>query len=268
MTESEIREPIWQYEAEENVLIDMSSLHLIVWPNGLCVTAFDKGGIPMKVKTFVFREHWDIAFMQDLFENDPLFAGPQPINHIWIAEARNILIPEPLYEESQAGEWIGKFHFLEADEQLLHINMQPHQDIRMVFPVRQALTDLFRQYLPEARISALSRVSMVQGTGLNGTFLEIVNLPKMILLSLRENERFVLHQIYPYENTENVIYRIALILEEKGISQEQVQVSLSGIAPFWNNLNIELPRFFKSISHSEDTTAISLTFLNKLFSCV
>jgi hypothetical protein len=204
--------------------------------------------------------------MLHLFENDPLFAGPQPISRIWLAEARNILVPQSLYEENEAGEWLGKFHFLEADEQLMHISLQPHQDIQMVFPIKNALNALFEQYLPEASINVLSRVAM-QHTEVKGPFLEIINLPKMILLSLREGQRFLLHQVYAYEHTENVVYRIAVILEEKGLAQDQVGVSLTGIAPFWNNLNTELPLYLRAISPLEDTTAISLTFLNKLFSC-
>lgn len=266
MTELETKEPVWQYEAEDNALVDMDKLHLIVWPDGLCITGFDQDGTPLKIKTFLFRENWDTGFMQHLFENDPLFAGPQPISRVWLAEARNILVPGPLYEENEAGEWLGKFHFLEAGESLMHISMQPHQDIQMIFPVKDALKALFDQYLPEARISALSLVAMQQPeTG--GPFLEIINLPKMILLSLRENQRFLLHQIYPYENAENVVYKVALILEEKGLAQDQVRLSLAGIAPFWNNLNTELPLYFDAAGKLEDTTAVSLTFLKKLFSC-
>jgi hypothetical protein len=260
-------EPVWLYTAEENAITEITSLQLIIWQKGFSICGFSETGIPQEIKTFLFREDWDLEMMEQIFINDPLFAGPEPFTHVWLAEQRNILIPDHFYDVDYSGEWIRKFHFLESDEIIFTGSMAPFLEAQIVFPVREKLKTLLEHYMEEAKINALSGVALSEAKPANTSLIELINLPKVILLSLQHNGKFNLHQVSAYDNTEDIIYNIALILQEKDLNQDQVNIELSGIAPFWNNILEELPAYFNQIEIPADTTLITLNFFKKLYTC-
>jgi len=261
-------EPVWRYESEENAITEIISLHLIIWQKGLSICGFSGEGLPLEIKTFLFRKDWDTETIEQIFINDPLFAGPEPFTHVWLAEQRNILIPDHFYDVDYSGEWIRKFHFLENDEIIFTGSMTPFLEARIIFPVREKLKALLTQYMEEAKINALSQVALSEAKPENASLIELINLPKVILLSLQHNGKFNLHQVSAYDNTEDIIYNIALILQEKDLNQDEVNIEFSGIAPFWNNILEEIPAYFNQMEIPADTTAVTLNFFKKLYICV
>lgn len=260
--------PTWEYEAEENAITAITEMQLLLWQKGMCIVGFDKDGIPQKIKTFFFPEAWDLNFMEYIFINDPMFAGEEAFSKVWLTEERIILVPEQLYVKDYADEWFRKFHFLEADEVLFHDNMSPALDAQIIFPIPEKLKELLYQYLKEdISMNALSKVALNSSNNDKGNFVKIINLPKVVLLCLQENGKNILHQVSNYENAENIIYKIAIILQEKDLNQDEVQIIISGIAPFYNNILEELQSFFTIQKPFGDTTSATLDFLKKLFIC-
>jgi|GEM_PF-818855 len=260
-------EPVWQYEAEENAITTILEMQLLLWQKGMCVAGYNAEGIPQKVKTFFFPKDWDLEFMEHIFVNDPLFAGEEPFTQIWLAEERIILVPEQLYVKDYADEWFRKFHFLDADELLFHDDLNPALDAQIIFPIPENLKELLHQYMKDAQLNALSKIALSLSSETQGNLIKIINLPKVVLLSLQENGKNILHQVCCYENAENIIYKIAVILQEKDLTQDEIKISISGIAPFYNNILDELRNFFPIIDPFENTTAASLDFLKKLYLC-
>ncbi len=272
--EDEIKNPKNQdeYEAEENAITTILEMQLILWQKGMCVVGFDNYGIPQKVKTFFFPQDWDLKFMEYIFVNDPMFAGEEAFSKVWLTDERIILVPEQLYVKDYADEWFRKFHFLESEEILFHDNMSPALEAQIIFPIPENLKELLYQYLKEdISMNALSKVALGTSINDNGNFIKIVNLPKVVLLSLQENGKNILHQVCNYENSENIIYKIAIILQEKDLNQDEVQIAISGIAPFYNNILDELQSFFPIRKPLEklfnNTTFATLDFLKKLYLC-
>lgn len=259
--------PIWEYEAEENAITEISEMQLLLWPEGMCVVGFDNQGIPQKVKSFFFDTDWDLEFIEYIFINDPLFAGEEEFKKVWIADERIILVPEQLYVKDYADEWFRKFHFLESEEVLFNDNMNPALDAQIIFPIPKKIKDLLYQYLKDVQMNALSKQALSSSVNENGNIIKIINLPKMVLLALQENGKNILHQVSKYENSENIIYKIAVLLQEKDLNQDEVQISIFGIAPFYNNILEELKSFFTIIHPFEDTTSATLDFLKKLYLC-
>jgi len=267
MSDFETIEPVWKFQAEADPIVEVTSFQLLLWPEGVTIVGYSGEGHAIDVRTFLFLKRWDIDFLEYLINNDAAFAGPQPIRKIWLADERNLLIPANLAGDDHSESWFRKFHFLEAEEQLTHLNMSPHLEADLTFPIHDKLRELLEKYLPEARINALSYYALAELDPSTAPVLRILSLPKFVFFTLQQNGKFLLHQLYPYEQADNIVYKIALLLQEKDIPQDHIGISLQGIAPFWHNLHTELPAFFPEMNAIPDTTATSLTFLNNLYQC-
>ena len=259
--------PVWNFETHEDVLVEVDSFQMILWKDGLSVFGYCKNGNVLKVITYLFDQEWDVAALETIFENHPIFASNEPFTNIWLAEERNIIIPEHLFEKGYADEWIRKFHHLDLKETLISVHLDPYLKAFFVFPILDEVHTLLKEHFENSKINTLSKLALATPEDTKQTLVKIINLPKLALISFIHEGKFILHQSTSYEKTEDIIYKIALILQEKGISQDQINLSLEGIAPFWNNLIDDLKDFFPLKIGNQESKNLTLDFLNSLYKC-
>lgn len=267
METKERYQEIWKYKAEDSHLHTHETTHLIVWSNGMSIAAYNQGGIPLEIKTFLGKKLWDISLFKDLFQEESLLKKSKLVKNIWWAEERNIIVPEQLYVKDYAEKWIRRFHFLEASENLHDYNLQPYLNAQMVFPIAEEIEKLIQSNFSDASIDALSKIALSLPSESRTTTIKITNLPKVVLLSLQENGRNIYHQIAAYENIQDIIYKIAIILQEKDLNQNQIEIEIQGIAPFYNNILDELKNFFVIKNTITNTTLETLNFFKNLYKC-
>lgn len=260
--------PVWQYESEALPLSDAHHFHLILWKYGLSYVGFTSEGDTVMASTFLFEKDWDVSRFKEILIDEPVFAGPQPIKAIWIAEERQLLIPAPFFKDNFADAWLRTFHFIEAGETLIHHDLAPVLDAVAVFPLKEELLELIHEYLPEAKIRPLSLTAFTgDKPSSSPARIRLINLPKLVLWSFMENNQFQHHQISPAEEPDNILYTLGLYLQDNHHPQHAVTVEMEGIAPFWKNLHLSVRDFFSQFKPEEDTTLTSLEFYKKLFTC-
>lgn len=268
MTNTTATDPVWQYESEALPLSEAHHFQLILWKYGLSYAGFTSAGIPVIAATFLFETEWDVLRVKAILIDEPVFAGPQPIKTIWMAEERQMLIPAPFFKDNFADTWLRTFHFIEPSESLIHRPLAPALDAFAIFPVKEALLELIREYLPEAKIRPLSLTAFSgEKQASLPARIRLINLPKLVLWSFVTNNQFQHHQISPAEEPENVLYTLGLYLQDNQHAQQAVAIDIEGIAPFWKNLHRSVGDYFPQFRPEEDTTVTSLEFYKKLFTC-
>lgn len=269
MTETPTIVPIWRYLADEYTESAIAEIHLLIWPGGVCVAGFLQNGTPMIIQTYLTRDKPDTDWVKHLCTQDILIKNhTKKVKKIWLSEERNLLIPNSIYEENHAESWLRKFHFLSPEDILLHFELNKQVNAKIIFPISESLKAFLTETFSKASFLPLSKMAFQPISNKESAELQIISLPREIILSLSQKGHFVYHLVYPYESPQNIIYKLALILDEKGIPQEQLPaISFTGIAPFWNNILTELPAYFPLKTISENTTEITLDFLKKLFTC-
>lgn len=269
MSETPTIAPIWRYVPNDYSEKSITDIHLIIWRGGVCVAGFQEGGIQGVVQTYLTQKQPDVLWVKELAEQDVFLKKyPKKVKKIWISEERNLLVPNSIYEENHAESWVRKFHYLSPDEILLHFELNSSVDAKIVFPVSESLKAFLTENFSKAEFKAVSDLAFRSVPNDTPADVRIVCLPREIILTVGHNGHFVYHLVYPYETPQDVLYKLALILEEKGINQAQVNnISFSGIAPFWNNILEEISFYFPLKTSSENTTEISLTFLKSLYTC-
>lgn len=262
--------PIWKYKANDYDSNVLSEIHLLIWSGGFSVCGYGINNTPILIQTYMTRERPNLSLVNHLISQDSLLKGNnKKVKKIWLSDERNLLVPKTIYEESHASMWFRKFHYLESDEVLLDFDLGRFFDGRLLFPLSEESRTLLENHFPKADFEPISKIVFQKSDKEEEAILQMVCLPREIIFSLCQNSRFIFHLVYPYESSKNIVFKIALILEEKGILQEQIKpINFSGIAPYWNNLLNELPPFFPIDKSIQDTTKITLDFFKNLPKCV
>lgn len=270
MSEPAAISPIWRYLPKDYTEKEVNSVHLLLWQGGITAAGYNQSGEIKIAQTYLSQTNPDLIWLKEIINQDELLKNhAKRVKKIWLSESRNLLIPNSIYEANYAESWIRKFHFLSTDETLLHFELNENIDARIVFPISQEVKICLLETFPKASFSSVSKMAFQPIEKMDPAAIQMICLPREVTLTLGHNGHFIYHSVFPYNITQDIIYKLALILEEKEIDQEQVAfIKFSGIAPFWNNILDEIPPYFPVKVASANTTEITLNFLEKLFQCV
>jgi hypothetical protein len=262
----EILQPVQHFNMHDDPLTNIETLHLVIWDKGLCVAGYDLQGNVLTAKVYSFT-HWNIAAIESVFVNEPLVAGPQPVTHIWIAEERNLIVPQHLYTLDAAVLWLHQFQFIEAGETIHATMVRQQLQATVVYPLQDKLHSLLQKYFAEGKTDAISGMILCQETLIGHDTADITFLDKKVVLTIRCKGKLVTHQVTEVTNMNNLVYRIASICQEHGIKQDELKVSLSGLC-ITDETIAELKSFFPKMAVPGSEQFSSFTLLSKLISCV
>ena len=262
----EILQPVQHFNMHDDPLTNIETLHLVIWDKGLCVAGYDLQGNVLTAKVYNFS-HWNIAAIESVFVNEPLVAGPQPVTHIWIAEERNLIVPQHLYTLEAAAQWLLQFHFIEAGETIQATTVRQQLQATVVYPLQDKLHTLLQKYFAEGRTDAISGMILCQESLIGQDTADLTFLDKKVVLTIRCKGKLVTHQVTEVTDIDNLVYKIASICEEHNMKQDDLKVSLSGFC-ITSETIAELKSFFPKMTVPGSEQFSSFTLLSKLISCV
>jgi hypothetical protein len=264
----EYLQPVWNYNTHEDPLTNIHNLHLILWSKGLCIAGYDIACTVLSIKVFTFEKTWDTDLIESIFINEPLVAGPQPVTHIWIADERNFLIPDALFNAETAPEWLQQFHFVEATESVLYSTIEQPVMAQTAFPVNNKLGAIFNKYFQEAKVNSITAPALhiaVQPD--RKYYADIICLSKTMILTIFNKGQLINHQVTAYDAVEDIIYKTASIITGLGAGPDEVSVHLSGYAAAITEMGKELQHYFPNTLVPGSEADASFLFLNRLLSC-
>lgn len=262
----EILQPVQHFNMHDDPLTNIETLHLVIWDKGLCVAGYDPKGQVLTTKVYRFST-WDIAAIESVFINEPLVAGPQPVTHIWIAEERNLVIPQHLYTQEAGEEWLRKFQFIENGESIRATAIHQQLDATVVYPLLDKLQMLLQKYFSEGKTDTLSGMILCQELAPGQNTADLIFLDKKAVLTIGSKGKLATHQVVETGDIENLLYTIAAVCHEYHIPQEELKVSLSGLC-ITEETYTALKACFPKMAIPGSEQFSSFTLLSKLISCV
>ncbi|KAA5536684.1 DUF3822 family protein [Taibaiella lutea] len=258
-------QPVQHFNMHDDPLTNIETLHLLIWDQGLGIAGYGIDGNVLTTKVYTFAKD-NIHAIESIFMNEPLVAGPQPVTHVWIAESRNILIPQHLFSEDAAKIWLEKFHFIAAGESIRTTTVKQPDALSIAYPVSNDLIALLNKNFPEAKIESFSGMVLQQGVLADSNTVDIVFMNETAALTIHQKGKLIAHQITSAEDIHNLVYKIASICQDYKIGQEDLKVSVSGFCVSEETCH-ELKAFYPKMSVPGSEQFSSFTLLSKLITC-
>jgi len=257
-------QPVQHFNMHDDPLTNIETLHVLIWDQGLSIAGYDADCNVLTAKVYTFAKG-DSHAVVSIFMNEPLVAGPQPVTHIWIAESRNILIPQHLFHEDAAGLWLEKFHFIAPDE-IIRTTTIKQPALSIAYPVSNDLIVLLQKNFPEGKIESLSGMLLQQNIAADSNAADIVFMNETAALTIYQKGKLIAHHIVTFEDINNLVYKIASICRDYSIKQEDLKVSISGFCIAESTAN-ELKAFYPKMTIPGSEQFSSFTLLSKLITC-
>lgn len=253
----------WQYLLNDTALSDMQAAQVILWRQGWCAFGYNPDGKILIIEYRSGEKDIDDIALENAILSLPLLAGPQQVKCVWIAESRNILIPENLFTERDAAAWLNRLHFIEQYETALHEKIKL-ADTVLTYPLSMHRQHLLKQYFPEALIKPLIAMPATNSQG-NKAQVTIIN--GLALLCITSGDKLLLHQWYPYATAEDIVYRIALVQDKYQLPQNDMNITLTGIGADLAQLSSQMETYYSNINAIPDNEAAGIEFLTNLALC-
>ncbi len=261
----ELPEPEWYFAQDENHLSLIVRVRILIWPQGLCLGGYDDQDRAITGKVFLWSNNWNTERITQIFENEPMVAGPQPITDVWISTDQQLQIPPHLFEKEKATSWLRQFHFIETDYSIFENRTTTDKTLpRVIFAAPGHLVYKLDRFFPEARIDILSSALIHSVLQQKEDQLLLSFLNQTVSITWVSKGHLKYFQLFAYDTCEDIIYRLVQITETHGIELSQLQVSYQGLVP--TGLTRELPAYLK-YSHIADQESLLFDLLNQLSIC-
>lgn len=258
-------QPVQHFDMHDDPLTHIETLHLVIWDKGLCIVGYAMNGNMLTTKVYRFPEN-EIACIEEIFINERLVAGPQPVTHVWIATERQMIVPEKLHHDEKAGDWLRKFHHIQAHEEIKISKVNKSVQASIIYPIDSALVSLIEKYFSESKIENISAMIASQHLSNEHDTADIIFLDKTVALTIRQKGKLLAHKIMQLDNINNLVYHIATTGQQYNIAQDDLKVAISGFCLDEQNTN-ELKAFFPKMNIPGSEQFSSFTFLSKLITC-
>ncbi len=261
----ELPEPAWQYATTDDHLFQIDQLQLILWSKGLCIAGYGTHGKVLTGKGFTWDKAWDIASIESVLDNESLIAGPQPVTHVWIAEERQLIVPQPLFEPDAAENWLRDFHFIEPGETVLKDIGKHSFKANIIFPLPNNCLNVLKKYFDRIHIKSLSTALLASPAPEQEDSIQVACLGQLALLSIYQKGELQSHQAFSFQAAEDVFYKIGCIALESALKLPGINAELSGVPSF--ALSEDWPVYYPKAKRQDHQQSL-FDLLHKTFACV
>jgi hypothetical protein len=214
---------------------------------------------------------WELDFFEHLFGNEPLLAAKEKVKGVFICSDKYLIVPEDLYDETEAKKWLSNIHFVETKDV---VEAYPLLDDKAIYllaaPVH--ITELIKINFKKAVALPLPVYHFTNAVA-QSLYLQCCITGEQVCATLHNYSQLLWHRVFDYTCAEDIAYEIRLLCKENNISPDKVNMSCNTISAAEYNVVNGLSQYFPTIKAgngisigSQWDTAICLS--QQLFACV
>jgi hypothetical protein len=173
------------------------------------------------------------------------FSIPSDALEIWFLHSESLLIPTSHFESGRAVDMLNILHGLAP---LAEVKYGYTRDYNLMHAYRleSALDQALNQHFPNAvREHVLRKIPFAD---ISGAQLFLTVYATELRIHAQQHDKILLHQVYPYQTKEDVLYRLLTICEGLGWNSAEMGLRVSGLMSADSSLYTLLHRSFGSLA--------------------
>jgi hypothetical protein len=214
---------------------------------------------------------WDTDFFEHLFSHEQLLKNKDKVRSIFIGTDKNLVVPEDLYEEPAAKNWLSHLHHVEKND-MAGTYALADEKAHYVYAAPVNITELVKINFKKAVIVPLPFYHFC-GTGKQSLHLQCVISSEQVTATLHNYSQLLWHKVFSYTSAEDIAYQVKHLCMENNISPSKVTMVCNALSAAEFDVINDLTQYYPGIKAGDGSTinnrwvpAISLA--KQLLACV
>lgn len=264
------------YRANEHdtVLSEVATVHCILLPRALLLAGFDElGKVVLARYNSYSNDHpaWETHFFEKEFMEETLLGVPQQVRTVFVSSTETMLIPNALYEEGAARDWMEQLQAICPDD-VIHTYTVPSTDAQYAFALPMAMDKLLHRYFGQAQVLPLACYQFYKPEVTPAGLFQCLVTEDTAIASVHQQGRLLWHQQFPYSTVEDIAWKAAQVCRDIQILRVDLQIRLTTLCDSCYDIGPELECYFPKIKWSASSVASgnwtpAIYLLQQLYAC-
>ncbi len=275
ITNSSINYHIYNVHEGDTLMGQVAKQICILLPRGLCVAGFSEHGDLLMIRYGDYNRTlptWILDFYEHRFIDEPLLARPEQVIATFVASDKYLVIPEHLYDETEAVKWLNKLFFVEGNE-VLSVHRLQEDKAQYLYAYPGTMKSLVNRYFVNSKLLPLASYQFYKPYKADSS-LQCTITQEHVYATLYKNRILHWHQVFGYETGEDIAYQLKLLCKQMRINPDMLDmhgtVAYRGLNPVLHDLS----QYFPNIRENESAAAQnsrqwagSIALLQQLYAC-
>ncbi len=259
-----------------HLIEQVSKVIAILFPRGVMTAGFSAQGDLLMAKYTDYKDVlpvWIIDFFEHRFMEEKLFTNTAKVMAIFIACEKYLLVPDDLYDAEEANKWINKLYYVEPVESIDTYRL--HDDrCRYLYTAPATIKNTITRYFPQAQLLPLASYQFFKPYKTDA-ILQCCISADYVYATAYKNKTLYWHQIFPYQNAEDIAYQINLMCKQYRIHNDNIEVQATVVHKGLNTITQDLTQYFPKLKYGNNAEGYetakdwgkTVALLQQLFAC-
>jgi len=236
-----------------NLIDQVSKAIVVLFPRGILIAGYNMTGDLLMTKYTEYKDAlpvWILDFFEHRFIDEPLLKAGEKVEAIFIASDKYLLVPDEIYNSEDATSWLHKIFFIESNETIE--NYHVHEDkARYLYTCPGTIKNVANRYFPKAQVMPLGSYQFFRPYKTDAVVQCCISADH-VYATVYKNKTLYWHQIFTYQNAEDIAYQINLMCKQYRINTDNMELQATVIHNALNNVVQDLTQYFPKLKYGNN----------------
>ena len=214
---------------------------------------------------------WELNFFEHLFSQEPLLAVREKVKGVFICSNKNLVVPDALYDETEAKNWLAHIHFVEKKDIIEVYNLEEDK-AKYLYAAPVQITELIRINFKKATVLPLAAYQFSH-TNKQSLYLQCCISAEQVSATLHNYSQLLWHRVFDYSCTEDIAFEIRQLCMENNISPSKISLRCNAVSAAEYEIVNELSQYFPGLRAGNGRSITNrwdgaIYLAQQLFACV
>jgi len=274
-TNTALNKQAYNVHSGDTLLNQVDRTICILLPRALIIGGFNDLGNLLMIRYCDYKKTlpaWILDFFEHQFINEPLLSDITKVTAAFVASDKYIIVPEILYNDTTAENWLKKIDFIEGNEVIGSHHLR-EDSANYVYAWPAAIKNLLARYFIKAPVQPFASYQFHKPDR-SEYLLQCCITNEQVYATLYNNRALHWHQVFNYQATEDIAYHIKLLCKQYNIEDDYLNIQCTTTGKEQLNVIRELKHYFPNIKdgaghvNTNDASWIStIHLLQQLYAC-
>ena len=242
------KEQVYNVRENDALAAQVASVICILVQRGLLIAGFSVTNELLTMQYSGYNRNrpvWELDFFEHIFANEDILAEKGKIKGVFISSDKNLVVPEELYNEDEAKNWLQQVHFVENTDVIASYPLsEEHATYIQAVPVN--ITELIKIHFRQAELLPLA-IYQLRNPNKRPLSMQLCMSSEQVCVSVHRNGQLQWHKVFSYASAEDIAYTLNLFCKENSIDPAGLYVTCNALsATEYDRIN-ELTQYFPGI---------------------